>query len=102
MTAKEAREIIKEGISPNKPLRDVKECESHSKVFLKMLDKNEKTMLPSLLGKLCQLPGDFKIRVGMMNPNHVMPVLDDMISIYKNEKNFTKFSILYESISRRK
>ncbi|KKS57727.1 MAG: hypothetical protein UV24_C0040G0003 [Candidatus Nomurabacteria bacterium GW2011_GWA2_42_41] len=33
----DAREIIHDKISPNKPLRDVKETEAHSKVFLEML-----------------------------------------------------------------
>lgn len=41
ITLEEAREIIHDKISPNKPLRDVKETEAHSKVFLKMLDKKE-------------------------------------------------------------
>ncbi len=42
ITLEEAREIIHDKISPNKPLRDVKETEAHSKVFLGMLDKKEK------------------------------------------------------------
>ena len=41
ITLEEAREIIHDKISPNKLLRDVKETEAHSKVFLKMLDKKE-------------------------------------------------------------
>lgn len=42
ITLEEAKEIIEDKISPNKPLRDVKETESHAKVFLEMLDKKEK------------------------------------------------------------
>lgn len=42
ITLEEAREIIHDKISPNKPLRDVKETEAHSKVFLQMLKKNER------------------------------------------------------------
>jgi len=38
----EAREIIHEGIAPNKPLRDIKETEMHNKVFLELLKKKEK------------------------------------------------------------
>ncbi len=41
ITLEETREIIHDKISPNKPLRDVKETEAHSKVFLKMLEKRE-------------------------------------------------------------
>ena len=42
ITLEEAREIIQDKIAPNKPLRDVKETEEHSKVFLEMLAKKEK------------------------------------------------------------
>ena len=42
ITLEETREIIHDKISPNKPLRDVKETEAHSKVFLQMLKKEEK------------------------------------------------------------
>src|SRR3989344_1040245 len=42
ITLEEAREIIHNKIAPNKPLRDVKETEAHSELFLKMLDKKEK------------------------------------------------------------
>ena len=42
ITLEEARGIIHDKISPNKPLRDVRETEFHSKVFLEMLKKNEK------------------------------------------------------------
>ncbi len=41
ITLEEAREIIHDKISPNKPLRDVREAESHSIVFLEMLNKKE-------------------------------------------------------------
>lgn len=42
ITLEETREIIHDKISPNKPLRDVKETEAHSKVFLNMLESKEK------------------------------------------------------------
>jgi len=42
ITLEESREIIQDKISPNKPLRDVKETELHSKVFLDMLSKKTK------------------------------------------------------------
>ena len=35
----ETREIIKEGYAPNKPLRDIRETESHNNVFLKMFEQ---------------------------------------------------------------
>lgn len=49
ITLEEAREIIHDKISPNKPLRDVRETESHSKIFLKMLKTEEKITKKLLL-----------------------------------------------------
>jgi Fic family protein len=42
ITLDETREIIEEQISPNKPLRDIKETEAHARLFLEMLKKPEK------------------------------------------------------------
>jgi len=50
ITLEEAREIIQNRISPNKPLRDVKETDRHSKVFLNML-KNKGDISNKLLLK---------------------------------------------------
>lgn len=44
--------------------------------------------LPALLKHLTQIPGHYKIRLGMMNPNHVLKFLDSLIEIYQNEKIF--------------
>lgn len=41
ITLEETREIIEDKISPNRPLRDIKETEQHAKVFLSMLQKKE-------------------------------------------------------------
>lgn len=41
ITLGETREIIERKISPNKPLRDVKESEEHFKLFIDMLNKKE-------------------------------------------------------------
>ncbi len=42
ITLEETREIIVDKTAPNKPLKDIKETEGHSKVFLGMLGKKEK------------------------------------------------------------
>lgn len=74
ITLEEAREIIHDKIAPNKPLRDIKETEAHSAVFLEMLkDKkvSNKRLLdwherifgmtkPDLAGKF----RDYLVRVG--------------------------------------
>ncbi|HIK02815.1 TPA: tRNA (N(6)-L-threonylcarbamoyladenosine(37)-C(2))-methylthiotransferase [archaeon] len=42
--------------------------------------------LPYLLQEACKVEGDFKIRVGMANPVHVIKFADELIKAYKNEK----------------
>ena len=42
ITLEEAREIIHDKIAPNKPLKDIKETDAHSRVFLNMLNNKEK------------------------------------------------------------
>jgi len=49
ITLHEVREIIQDKISPNKPIRDVKETETHNKIFLEMLKKKEKVSHELLL-----------------------------------------------------
>jgi MiaB-like tRNA modifying enzyme len=44
--------------------------------------------LVELLTKLSQVQGQFWIRVGMMNPNHVYPLLSELIDAFKNPKIF--------------
>ena len=42
--------------------------------------------------KLCtQLEGDYKIRVGMLNPMYLSEILYDLILVYKNEEKIFKF-----------
>jgi MiaB-like tRNA modifying enzyme len=42
--------------------------------------------LPWLIDKICRLDYDFKIRIGMMDPNNVIKIMDDLIEVYKNDK----------------
>jgi MiaB-like tRNA modifying enzyme len=44
--------------------------------------------LPFLINDVCNIEGDFRIRVGMANPDTVLPVLNPLIDSYKNEKVF--------------
>ncbi len=101
ITLEDAREIIHDKISPNKPLRDVKETEAHDKAFLQMLKKNEKITKgllltwhknvfgetkPDIAGKF----RDYLVRVG----THLAPdwqdvenLMEDFIEfIHKNKK----------------
>ena len=42
--------------------------------------------LAGLLEALCAVPGDFRIRVGMMTPNLVAPILGELVEAFRSEK----------------
>jgi len=46
------------------------------------------TNLAELIGECCRVEGKFRIRVGMMNPNHALPMLPELIHAYQEEKVF--------------
>ncbi len=50
------------------------------------LDKYGKYALPELLEKITTIDGNFKVRVGMMNPRHAYEMLDDLINAYASDK----------------
>ncbi len=49
------------------------------------LDKG-KYMLPDLLNAISEIEGEFRVRVGMMNPRHAFEMLDDLIEAFESEK----------------
>jgi len=44
------------------------------------------TNLIKLLKELIKIPGDYKIRIGMINPNYALKYLNNLIQIYKSDK----------------
>jgi threonylcarbamoyladenosine tRNA methylthiotransferase CDKAL1 len=68
---------------------DKKENDEHN--------KEQKSKLPELLKQIIAIPGDFKIRLGMMNPNNLIPILDDILKVYKSEKMFKFIHIPVQS-----
>jgi len=42
--------------------------------------------LPELLNEISNISGKFFVRIGMMNPKNVLPILKDIINSYKNKK----------------
>ena len=51
------------------------------------LDK-EGASLPELLNSVLEINKEFMVRLGMMNPNDIKIILDDLIDTYKNKKLF--------------
>lgn len=107
ITLEESRQIIHDKVSPNKPLRDVKETDLHAKVFLKMLDKKEKISKKLLLewhkeifsetkGDIAGRFRDYLVRVG----SHLAPDWQDaeklmnnlIIFISKSKENLAELS----------
>jgi len=46
------------------------------------------TNLADLLKTICAVPGDFRVRVGMMTPNFAKSILSELVDAYKNSKVF--------------
>ena len=55
--------------------------------------------LPELLRMISKIPGDFRIRVGMMNPLSVQPILDDIVDAFDSEKIFKFLHLPIQSAS---
>jgi threonylcarbamoyladenosine tRNA methylthiotransferase CDKAL1 len=55
--------------------------------------------LPALLRMISEIPGDFKVRVGMMNPFSVLPILDDLVEAFDSEKVFKLLHLPIQSAS---
>jgi len=55
--------------------------------------------LPDLLRLISEIPGDFKVRVGMMNPFSVLPILDDLVDAFDSDKVFKLLHLPIQSAS---
>lgn len=53
-----------------------------------MLEKDAVSKLPELLNGILKINGKFFVRIGMMNPVNILPIMGELIEIYKNEKIF--------------
>jgi len=48
------------------------------------------TNLIALLKELCTISGDFKIKIGMMNPEHASRIKEDLVHLFRSEKKIFK------------
>jgi MiaB-like tRNA modifying enzyme len=63
--------------------------------------KDTKTTLPSLVRKVSSLPGDFMVRVGMMNPLLTDRIIDELVECIRHEKVFKFIHLPVQSGSER-
>ncbi|MFH0835617.1 MAG: tRNA (N(6)-L-threonylcarbamoyladenosine(37)-C(2))-methylthiotransferase [Candidatus Micrarchaeota archaeon] len=55
------------------------------------------TDLPALLNEVAKIDGDFRVRVGMMNANHLKGLLPAFVSAFKSPKFFKFFHLPVQS-----
>ena len=53
--------------------------------------------LPDLLNAISEIEGDFRVRVGMMNPQHAVEILDDLLNAFESEKIYKFLHIPVQS-----
>ena len=75
------------------------DCASYGLDWDKEGSKEKKQELPNLLKEILSLNHRFKLRLGMMNPNNVLSVLDELIEIYKDKKIYKFIHIPIQSAS---
>ncbi|MBU0962555.1 MAG: Fic family protein [Nanoarchaeota archaeon] len=100
ITLEETRELIEHKIAPNKPIRDIKETESHARIFLEMLKKKEILNLQLILkwhnelfkDTKSDISGkfrDYHVRVGnyiAIDWQDVNKSMKDIINFYNKNK----------------
>ncbi|MBI3035265.1 tRNA (N(6)-L-threonylcarbamoyladenosine(37)-C(2))-methylthiotransferase [Candidatus Woesearchaeota archaeon] len=62
-----------------------------------MVEQGGKQKIVELLQQIISVPVDFKLRVGMMNPGNTIPILEDLIEIYRHPKMFKFLHIPLQS-----
>lgn len=87
-----ARGVLK-SYSPEKIVKWVKEAlaKGYKEIQLSSEDTgcygfDIRTNLAKLLDEITSIEGEFRVRVGMANPNHIIKFLDELIDAYKDEK----------------
>ncbi|UCG95294.1 MAG: tRNA (N(6)-L-threonylcarbamoyladenosine(37)-C(2))-methylthiotransferase [archaeon] len=57
--------------------------------------------LTKLLREVTKIRGDFRVRLGMSNPDHIKPVLSDLIDIYRDKRMYKFLHLPVQSGSDR-
>jgi len=102
------KKIVNTGLySDSDPVSDLdSNSESNSDSYFRNMNANNNSgielrgiRLPELLRMISTIPGDFKVRVGMMNPFSVLPILDDLVDAFDSEKVFKLLHLPIQSAS---
>ena len=59
--------------------------------------KDKETNLAKLLKDIITIPGGYKLRLGMANPNHILDYLDELIWVFKEDKIYKFLHIPVQS-----
>jgi len=62
---------------------------------------NNLQKLPQLLNKILALKHNFKLRLGMSDPNNIYPIIDKLISLYHHKKMYKFLHIPIQSASNK-
>jgi len=63
--------------------------------------RERRSSLPPLLDEVQGVPGSFKIRVGMMNPDTAYPIIDQLVRAFQNTKIYRFIHLPLQSGSER-
>jgi threonylcarbamoyladenosine tRNA methylthiotransferase CDKAL1 len=92
--------------SPNEIVKDIRTAvaDGCKEIWLTSQDDSQYGMdtgfkLPELLRMISKIPGDFRIRVGMMNPISVQPILKDIVDAFDSKKIFKLLHLPIQSAS---
>lgn len=55
------------------------------------------TTLPELLERITEINGEYRVRVGMLNPQHFLRMRKELIQVFRNEKIYKFFHIPIQS-----
>ena len=61
------------------------------------LDKQKTSQLPELISDIAKIPGDFKIRVGMMNIDNIKDILPELLDAFNSKKVYKFFHLPVQS-----
>ena len=90
ITLPEAREILQDKISPRKSLRDIKETETHAKIFLEMLSKKQKPTKELILEWHKRIFGETKPDISGVFRNYMIRIGSYVVPDWQDVRELMK------------